>query len=142
MSPSIGTPLGFSPDTLKLRDQAFTEIWQELRAKKIKSPRKTSPSRLVDVPIIRRVRPSTIPHRSPELAAFDYTAPAGLLAITGRGSERYRRFATGAEAIRYAIELLPVPLLRWSILEIGREWFGGEQIRQLYDNPAYPLSRL
>jgi hypothetical protein len=86
---------------------------------------------------------NTSPHRSPEPAAFDYTAPAELLATTGRGAaKRYRRFATGAEAICYAIESLPAPLLRWTILDIGREWFDGEQIRQLYDNPAYPLSRL
>jgi hypothetical protein len=151
MSPFIVTPLGVSRDTLKLIDQAFTELWQESQTEtrllgsgaNKTAPPNTSPSRLLDLPAARRPLPSTCTNRSPEPAAFDYTAPAELFTTTGRvAAKRYRRFATGAEAIRYAIESLPAPLLRWSILDVGREWFDGEQIRQLYDNPAYLLSRL
>jgi hypothetical protein len=116
MSPFIGTPLGLSPDTLKLLDQVFTEIWQELTATNRllgsnankTAPRTTSPSRLVDVPAVRRARPSTSPRRSPELAAFDYTAPAELLATTGQATaKRYRRFATGADTLRNRIASCP-----------------------------------
>ena len=40
---------------------------------------------------------------------FDYRTPAELFLSkrTGRGHTKYRRFATAAEAIRYAVEDLP-----------------------------------
>jgi hypothetical protein len=50
------------------------------------------------------------------VSPFDYSAPAELfLAKPAKGSrEKYRRFATAAEAIRYAVEDLrtPKPLAR------------------------------
>ena len=74
---------------------------------------------------------------------FDYTAPAELFACASRGASRrpvqYRRFATGAEAIRYAIETLPAAQLVGAVLEIEEARYDGKQIRDLYDNPGYPL---
>jgi hypothetical protein len=79
------------------------------------------------------------------MIAFDYDAPAELFSIRGRGAWRgpmyYRRFATGAEAIRYAIEELPAPLLGGCIMQVDEERFDARQIRELYDCPAYPLAR-
>jgi hypothetical protein len=78
------------------------------------------------------------------MIAFDYGAPAELFARGGKGASRpmqYRRFATGAEAIRYAIEELPAALLAGSIIQVDEERFDAAQIRELYDCPAYPLAR-
>jgi len=45
--------------------------------------------------------------------SFDYDAPAELFLSrnTKRSRQKYRRFATAAEAIRYAVEDLPRPAL-------------------------------
>jgi hypothetical protein len=76
---------------------------------------------------------------------FDYAAPAELFACASRGSSRkpvqYRRFSSGAEAIRYAIEVLPAAQLVGAILEVDEDRFDGRQIRELYDNHEYPLPR-
>ena len=54
---------------------------------------------------------------------------------------QYRRFATRAQAIRYAIEDLPAALLRGSIIQVDDDRFDARQIRELYNCPAYPLTR-
>lgn len=58
-----------------------------------------------------------------------------------RSSQRYRRFETAADALRFAIEELPVALLRGSVLEVDEARFDGAQMRALYDAEAYPLTR-
>ena len=58
-----------------------------------------------------------------------------------RNAVTYRRFATGAEAIRFAIEELPPAGLVASVLEIDAERFDAAAIRGLYDSAAYPLTR-
>jgi hypothetical protein len=74
---------------------------------------------------------------------FDYAAPAELFACASRGASRrpiqYRRFSTGAEAIRYAIEVLPAEQLVGAILQVDEDRFDGRQIRQLYEHQEYPL---
>jgi hypothetical protein len=79
------------------------------------------------------------------MIAFDFNAPAELFSSASQGAARghmyYRRFATGAEAIRFAIEELPAALLRGSILQVDEDRFDARQIRELYDCPAYPLAR-
>jgi hypothetical protein len=81
------------------------------------------------------------------MKAFDYSASAELFAsstISHRGKPRamaYRRFSTAAEALRYAIEELPTPLLNGTVLEVGEERYDAALIRALYDDPAYPLAR-
>lgn len=78
--------------------------------------------------------------------AFDYSAPAELFIARQKRSPRarvnYRRFATAAEAIRFAVEGLPAirPLNAW--MQVGDERFNSDEIRRLYDGIGYPLRRL
>ena len=76
--------------------------------------------------------------------SFNYDAASGPLSrpwpqgLCGA----YRRFDTAAEAIRFAIEELPPPLLVGAYLQVEDERFDSDQIRELYRNAAYPLERL
>ncbi len=53
----------------------------------------------------------------------------------------YRRFASGAEAVRYAIEELPPAHLPASVIVADGERYEGLAIRELYDSADYPLRR-
>ena len=53
----------------------------------------------------------------------------------------YKRFDTVAEALRFAIEVMPASLLRGSILEVEEARFDSTQIQRLYDAGDYPLQR-
>jgi hypothetical protein len=80
----------------------------------------------------------------PAMADFDYTAPAEL--GTGRRSARgnpmkYSRLSTSAEAIRHAVEKLNANALSGAALVVDEERYGAAQIRELYDDTRYPLSR-
>jgi len=68
-------------------------------------------------------------------------ARAGGMRSGRRKPMTYRRFATGAEAIRFAVEELPAEGLAATVLEMDGERFDSEAIRNLYDGPAYPLPR-
>jgi hypothetical protein len=80
-----------------------------------------------------------------EAELFDYGAETGLFPATGRKSRRkvirYRRFVRAADAIRFAIEELPLELLAGAYLEVDAERFGSRAIRGLYDSLEYPLIR-
>ena len=76
--------------------------------------------------------------------AFDYNAPADLFPARSKKGHRpvgYRRFDTAAEAIRYAIEQMPLEFLDGTVLEIQDDRVDGAGIRVLYDSARYPLSR-
>ena len=69
------------------------------------------------------------------MSSFDYNAPAELfLSKPVKGSRtKYRRFATAAEALRYAVEDLRIPKAfafgAW--LEVGDERFSSSDIHPL-----------
>jgi hypothetical protein len=77
--------------------------------------------------------------------AFDYTALGELYPMRGykrrAGCVSYKRFEVAAEAVRFAVEELPVELLLGTYLEVEEERFSGKQIRLLYDSEEYPLTR-
>jgi hypothetical protein len=85
--------------------------------------------------------------KTPERAVstFDYGGEAELFPPRRRKYPHqrfgYRRFATAADAVRFAIEELPPELLIGAILEVDGERYGGEQIHRLYDSDDFPLLR-
>jgi hypothetical protein len=82
--------------------------------------------------------------RERDLNGFDYNAPAELFPSRTKRSNvqvKYRRFETAAEALQFAIEEMPPPVLLGAFLEVKEERFGAEEMRALYGNVAYPLRR-
>ncbi|HEY6025171.1 MAG TPA: hypothetical protein VIV34_13450 [Pseudolabrys sp.] len=75
---------------------------------------------------------------------FDYNAPAELYPGRNRKSTRkvgYRRFETAADAIRFAVEELPEPLLLGACIEIADRRLNHQDIQSLYESERYPLKR-
>jgi hypothetical protein len=77
-----------------------------------------------------------------DLNGFDYNAPAELFPTPSKTNLRYKRFDTAAEALRFAVEKIPAPALVGAYLEVDEARFGTQEIRYLYENAAYPLTRL
>jgi hypothetical protein len=78
------------------------------------------------------------------LQAFDYNAPAELFPSRikkGRAQARYRRFATAAEAVRFAVEDIAPPALLGAYLEVDETRFGLAEIHALYESADFPLTR-
>jgi len=72
---------------------------------------------------------------------FDYGIPAELFTGKRKGGPRqlrYRRFATAAEAIRFAVEELPAVR---ALMQVGDQRFDGDDIQRLYESNDYPLQR-
>ena len=59
----------------------------------------------------------------------------------GRQQLRYRRFATAAEAIRFAVEELPAVRALGAWMQVGDRRFDGDDIQRLYESNGYPLQR-
>ena len=75
---------------------------------------------------------------------FNYGTPAELFPARSRKTAtkiKYRRFERAADAIRFAIEEMPVPLLLGTVLEVEDGRLGHQEIRDLYDSENYPLER-
>lgn len=76
---------------------------------------------------------------------FDFTVMAELYPRRAKMSKRepvsYKRFATAAEAIRYAVEDLHPDLLVGAVLEVDEQRFDSEAIMSLYASSDYPLPR-
>ncbi len=75
---------------------------------------------------------------------FDYEAPAELFPSRNRkvvNKVKYRRFERAADAIRFAVEELPEPLLLGAFIEIDEARLGHKDIRALYDSKDYPLTK-
>jgi hypothetical protein len=76
---------------------------------------------------------------------FDFNTPAEVFAIAW-GMKRphfmtYRRFLTGAEAVRHVMEVLHADMRRGTIVETDLARFHPAEIRILYERADYPLQR-
>ena len=80
-----------------------------------------------------------------ETATFDYGVPAELFMAKRKAGARqplrYRRFATAAEAIRFAIEELPAIRAPGAWMQVGDQRFDGDDIQRLYESDDFPLQR-
>lgn len=80
-----------------------------------------------------------------EIMTFDYGSPAELFMANRKGRARqrlgYRRFATAAEAIRFAVEDFPAMRTLGAWMQVGDERFDSEDIHRLYERDEYPLRR-
>jgi hypothetical protein len=76
---------------------------------------------------------------------FDYGAPAELFMAKRKGGARpplgYRRFATAAEAIRFAVEDFPAIRTLGAFLQVGDDRFDIDDMQRLYESGDYPLRR-
>jgi hypothetical protein len=54
---------------------------------------------------------------------------------------KYRRFATAAEALRYAVEDLRTPKVFGASLEVGDERFNNSEIQRLCEADDFPLRK-
>src|SRR5262249_15568583 len=72
---------------------------------------------------------------------FDYEAVAELFPARNpkfnRQLAKYRRFNKAADALRFAIEELPPPLLVGAYLEVEEERFDSDEMRRLYDSDEF-----
>ena len=75
--------------------------------------------------------------------AFAYSSPAELYLSRRRGRHTdYRRFATAAEAIRYAVEELRARRSLSAWMQVGEDRFNKEEINRLYDEMIILCARL
>ena len=76
---------------------------------------------------------------------FDYAASAELFIPKGKPGARrlpgYRRFATAAEAIRFAVEEFPAVRTLGAWMKVGEERFNGDDLQRLYESTSYPRRR-
>ena len=80
-----------------------------------------------------------------ETTTFNYGVAAELFTGKRKGGPRkplsYRRFATAAEAIRFAVEELPAVRALGAWMQVGDKRFDGDDIQRLYESGDYPLQR-
>jgi Arc/MetJ-type ribon-helix-helix transcriptional regulator len=79
------------------------------------------------------------------MSKFDLNAPAELFPSRNRkiaNKVKYRRFEHASDAIRFAIEELPEPLLLGAYIEIDEERLGHKDIRALYEDANFPAKTL
>lgn len=74
---------------------------------------------------------------------FNLSAPADFYYSGARRPHKviYRKFARGAEAIRYAMEDMPQADLRGVVVESDEVRLGPVEIEELYWSASYPLAR-
>jgi len=76
---------------------------------------------------------------------IDYRLPAELFMAKRKGGARSRlisrRFATAAEAIRFAVEDFPAIRALGAWMQVGNQRFEGEEIHRLYQSHEFPLRR-
>jgi Arc/MetJ-type ribon-helix-helix transcriptional regulator len=79
------------------------------------------------------------------MSKFDMSAPAELFPSRNRkiaNNVKYRRFEHASDAIRFAMEELPEPLLLGAYIEIDEERLGHKDIRSLYESANFPPKTL
>jgi hypothetical protein len=76
---------------------------------------------------------------------FDFNVPAELFSGDRRRNKRlamqYRRFESGAEAVRFAVEGQAAERLRTTIIEADDVRIEADEISRLYASEAYPFER-
>ena len=76
---------------------------------------------------------------------FDYGLPAELFMAKRKAGARSRpisrRFATAAEAIRFAVVDFPAIQTLDAWMQVGNERFDGKDIHRLYESHQFPLRR-
>ena len=76
---------------------------------------------------------------------FDFGLPAEIFMAKHKGGARSRpisrRFATAAEAIRFAVEDFPPIRALGAWMQVGQERFDEEDIHRLYKSQQFPLRR-
>ncbi|MFZ1148252.1 MAG: hypothetical protein WAR76_00775 [Xanthobacteraceae bacterium] len=76
---------------------------------------------------------------------FDYTSSAELFTPKRKHGTRqhisYRRFATAADAIRFAVEDFTAIRTLGAWMQVGDERFSSDDIRRLYESSSYPRRR-
>ena len=77
------------------------------------------------------------------MSSFDYSAPAELsLSKPAKGCRtKYRRFATAAEALRFAVEELRTPKVFGAWLEVGDARFRAATFNGCTKPKNYPLRK-
>ena len=78
------------------------------------------------------------------MTKIDFAAPAELFPSRNRAiSQRvkYRRFNKAAEAIQFAMEQLPPPLLLGATIVMDDARLSHNEIRALYESEEYPLKK-
>jgi hypothetical protein len=80
------------------------------------------------------------------MAKFNYHRPVEFYCQKNRGTRRggglfYRRFSTGAEAVRFAMEDVAPVDLTGCMLEVEGERFDAAALKDLYASSDYPLRR-
>jgi hypothetical protein len=78
------------------------------------------------------------------MTKFDFSAPAELFPSRNRKvSQRakYRRFDKAADAIQFAMEELPAPLLLGATIVLEEARLSHKEIRELYESEDYPLKK-
>ena len=77
---------------------------------------------------------------------INYDLPAELFipkrrARGQRQTINYRRFATAAEAIQFAVEEFPAVRTLGAWMQVGDRRYDSDEICQLYESSGYPLPR-
>jgi len=76
---------------------------------------------------------------------FNFDLPADVFVDTLLGHHRkslaYRRFRSGAEAVRFVIEVQGAAAISKTVIEVDDVRISGAEIREVYDSDEYPLPR-
>jgi hypothetical protein len=77
------------------------------------------------------------------METFSYTAPADVFVAGLRRARQivYRKFPTGAEALRHAMETIPRDARPRVVVESDEVRLGPAEIEALYWSNTYPLAR-